>query len=38
MPSGVRKILAIVPARGGGKGVARKNIKELGESRCLNGP
>lgn len=35
MPSGVRKILAIVPARGGSKGVARKNIKELGGKPLL---
>ena len=35
MPSRVKKILAIVPARGGSKGVARKNIRELGGKPLL---
>jgi len=35
MPLGVKKILAIVPARGGSKGVARKNIRELGGKPLL---
>ena len=35
MPSRVKKMLAIVPARGGSKGVARKNIRELGGKPLL---
>ena len=35
MPSRVKKMLAIVPARGGSKGVARKNIRQLGGKPLL---